>query len=94
MEQIKDMPRNTCAICEEVHFQRRIKCFTHYLEKEYMRLTLNERTFSNRKICVSCKRSLQNGKVPQFATPDQIRRKRPLLDVTTVSKLEERLVSL
>jgi hypothetical protein len=33
MEQIKDTRRNKCAICEELHFQRSIKCFTHDFEK-------------------------------------------------------------
>jgi hypothetical protein len=59
-----------------------------------MGLTLNHKMFTNRKICISCKRSLQNGKMSKFATPDQIRRNKPLADVGTLSELEERLVSL
>jgi hypothetical protein len=85
MEQIKDTPWITCAICEELHFQKNIKCFTYNLEKEYVSLTLNDRTFSTKTICVLCKRSLQNGKVPQFATPDQIKCNTPLPDVSTLS---------
>jgi hypothetical protein len=94
MEQIKDTPRVTCAICEELHFERNNKCFTEDLETVYMGLTLNEKTFTGRKICISCKRSLQNGKMSQFATPDQIRRNKPLAKVSSLSELEERLVSL
>jgi hypothetical protein len=59
-----------------------------------MRLTLNEETFSIRKVCVSCKRSLQNGKVPQFMTPNQIRCNKSLPNLAKLSKLEERVVSL
>jgi len=57
-------------------------------------LTLNYKTFSIGKNCLPCKRSLENEKLPQFATPDQIRCNTPLLDVSTLTKLEERLVSL
>jgi len=57
-------------------------------------LTLNNRTFSNENICVACKRALQNGKLPQFATPKQIRCNIPLPTVNTLSDLVERLVSL
>jgi len=94
MKQIEDTPRITCAICEELHFAKNIKYFTHDLEKEYFSLALNDRTISTRKICIPCKRALQNWKVSQIATPYQIRCNTPLPDVTTLSKLEERLVSL
>jgi len=57
-------------------------------------LTLNDRTFSTKQICIACKISLQNGKVPQFTTPDQIRRNKHMPVVSTSSELEERLVSL
>jgi hypothetical protein len=60
MKQIEDTPRITCAICEELHFAKNIKYFTHDLEKEYFSLALNDRTISTRKICVPCKRALQN----------------------------------
>ena len=59
-----------------------------------MNLTLNNWTFSNENICVSCKKSLENGKLPQFATPEQIRCNISLPTVNILSDLEERLVSL
>jgi hypothetical protein len=49
MEQIKDMPRVTREICEELHFERNNKCFTGDLETLYMGLTLNEKTFIREK---------------------------------------------
>jgi hypothetical protein len=33
MKQIEDTPRIICAICEELHFAKNIKCFTNDLEK-------------------------------------------------------------
>jgi hypothetical protein len=59
-----------------------------------MRLTVNKKTLSSKNICLPCKRALQKGKFPQFATPNQIRHKMPLQITRTLSKLEERLVSL
>ena len=47
-----------------------------------------------KRICVSCKRALENGKLPQFATPEHIRSDKPLPLVGTLSELEEILVSL
>jgi len=87
MKQIEVTPRITCAICEELHFVKNTKYFTHDLEKEYVSLTLNDKKFSTRKISVACKRALQNGKVSQIETPDQIRCNTPLPYVTTLSKL-------
>ena len=68
-QQIQDTPSNKFEICEELHFAKTIKFLTHDLEKEYLSLTSNDRSFSSKKICVSCKRALQNGKLPKFATP-------------------------
>jgi len=85
MKQIKDTPSIACVICEELNFSKNTKSFTPELQKEYIILTLNDRTFSTRKICVPCKRSLENGKLPQFATPDQIRCNTPLPDVITLT---------
>lgn len=94
MKQIEDSPSIACAICEELNFTKNIKCFTLDLQRECVSLTLTDRTFSNRKLCLPCKRSLQNGKLPQFAMPDQIRCNTPLPDVSTLTEFEERLVSL
>jgi hypothetical protein len=94
MKQIKDTPSIACAICEELNFAKNTNYFTPDLQKEYISLTLNDRTFSTRKICLPCKRSLENGKLPQFATPDQIRCNTPLPYVITLTELEESLVSL
>jgi ribosomal protein L34E len=94
MKQIKDTPSIACAICDQLNFTKNTKSFTPDLEAEYLRLTLNDKTFSSGKICLPCKRSLENGKLPQFATPDQIRCNTPLPDVSALTELEERLVSL
>jgi hypothetical protein len=94
VKQIKDTPSIACAICNQLNFAKNTKSFTPDLEEEYLRLTENDKTFSSDKICLPCKRSLENGKLPQFATPDQIRCNTPLLDVSALIELEERLVSL
>jgi hypothetical protein len=94
MKQIEDTPSIACAICEELNFSKNIKSFTPDLKKEYIILTQNDRTFSTSKICLPCKRSLENGKLPQFATTNQIICNTPLPDVSTLTKIEERLVSL
>jgi hypothetical protein len=94
MKQIEDTPSFACVICEELNSAKNIKYVTPDLQKEYIGLTQNDRTFSTRKICLPCKRSLENGKLPQFTTPDQIRCNTPLPDVSTLTELEERLVSL
>jgi hypothetical protein len=94
MKQIKDTPSIACAICDQLNFAKNTKSFTPDLEAEYLGLTLNDRTFSSGNICLPCKRSLENGKLPHFATPDQIRCNTPLPDVSTLTELEERLVSL
>jgi hypothetical protein len=64
------------------------------LEAEYLCLTKNDKTFSSSEMFFPYKRSLENGKLPQFATPNQIRCNTPLLDVSALTELEERLVSL
>jgi hypothetical protein len=94
MKQIKDTPSIACAICDQLNFAKNINYFTPDLEEEYLRLTLNDKTFSSGKICLPCKRSLENGKLSQFATPGQIRCNTPLPYVSARTKLEERLVSL
>lgn len=94
MKKVEDTPRNTCAVCTRLHFPKNIRFFTIELQEKHMNLTLNNRTFSNENICVPCKKALKNGKLPQFATPEQIRRNIPLPTVNTLSNLEERLVSL
>jgi hypothetical protein len=94
MKQIEDTPCIACAICEELNFSKNIKSFTPDLQKEHISFLLNDRTFSTRKNCLPCKRSLENGNLPQFATPDQIRCKTPLPNVSTLTEIEERLVSL
>ena len=94
MKQIKDPPSIACAICEQLNFSKNTKSLTPDLQKEYLGLTLNDRTFSNSNICLPCKRSLENGKFPHFATPDQIRCNTPLPYVSRLTELEERLVSL
>jgi len=94
MKQVQDMPRNTCAVCTRLHFVKNITCFTRELHEKHMNLALNNMTFSNENICVACKKELQNGKLPQFATPEKIRCNIPLPTENTLLDLEERLVSL
>jgi hypothetical protein len=94
MKQIKDTPSIACAICDQLNFAKNSKSFMLDLESEYLRLTTHDKTFSSGKICLPCKRSLENGKMPQFATLDQIRCNTPLLVVSALMELEERLVSL
>jgi hypothetical protein len=57
-------------------------------------LTAHDKAFSSGKICLPCKWSLENGELPQFATPGQIRCNPPPPDVSALTELEERLVSL
>ena len=64
------------------------------MQAQYLRLIAHDKAFSSEKVCLPCKQSLENGKLPQFATPDQIRCNAPLPDVSALTKLEERLVSL
>jgi len=52
LKQLQDMPKNKCAICEEFHFSRNIRCFTEDLKEEYMSLTTNGKTFSSNKIYI------------------------------------------
>jgi hypothetical protein len=94
MKQIKDSSSIACAICEVLNFEKNTKSFTPNLQKEYLGLTLNDRKFSSSNICLLCKQSLENGKLPHIATPDQIRCNTPLPYVNTLTQLEERLVSL
>jgi exonuclease III len=94
LKKLQDTPKNTCAICEQLHFSHNIRCFTEDLQEEYLILTTTKKRFSSKKICLPCKRAIENGKLPKFATPEQIRRNMPLPMVKELSELEERLVSL
>jgi hypothetical protein len=94
LKKLQDTPKNTCAIWQQLHFSHNIRCFTEDLQKEYLLLTTTKTRFSSEKICIACKRVVQNGKLSKFATPEQIRCNMPLLMVKTLSELEERLVSL
>jgi hypothetical protein len=94
LKKLQDTPKNTNAICKQLHFSHNIRCFTEDLQKEYLLLTTTKTRFSSEKICIPCKRAVQNGKLPKFATPKQIRCNMPLPMVNTLLELEERLVSL
>jgi hypothetical protein len=94
MKQIKYTPSIVCAICDQLNFAKNTKYFTPDLEAEYLGLTLNDKTFSSGNIFLPCKRSLENGKLPHFAMPDQIRCNTPLSDVSALTELEEIIVSL
>ena len=94
MKQMKDTPYIACAICEQLNFSKKSKSFTPDLKAEYLLLTAHDKPFYSGKVCLPCKRSLENGKLSQFATPDRIRCNTPLEDVSALTKLEEILVSL
>jgi hypothetical protein len=94
LKKLQDTPKNTCAICEQLHFSHKIRCFTEHLQEEYLILTTTKKRFSSEMICLPCKRAIENGKLPKFATPEQIRCNMPLPMVKELSELEERLVSL
>jgi hypothetical protein len=64
MKQIKDTPSIACAICEQLNFSKNSKSFTPDLQEGYLRLTAHDKPFSSGKICLPCKWSLENGKLP------------------------------
>jgi hypothetical protein len=70
MKQMKDTPSIACAICEQLNFSKNSKSFMPDLQVEYLQMTAHDKPFSSEKVCLPCKRSLENGKLPQFATPD------------------------
>ena len=94
MKQIQDTPSKKCTICAQLQFEKNMRNISQDLEQVYLQLSRKDKTFLVKRICVSCKRALENGKLPQFATPEHIRSNKPLPLVGTLSELEERLVSL
>jgi hypothetical protein len=70
MKQIKDTPSIACAICEQLNFSKNIKSFMLDLQEEYLHLTAQDKPFPSVKFCLPCKRSFENGKLQQFATPN------------------------
>ena len=94
MTKIQDTPKNKCSICEQLQFEKNMNYITQELESQYENLLQNDKEIMNKKICKSCKKEIQNGKLPQFAVSEQIRCNTPLHTVETLSELEERLVSL
>jgi hypothetical protein len=57
-------------------------------------LTTQDKPFSSEEVCIPCKQSLENEKLPQFAIPDRIRCNTTLEYVSALTELEEGLVSL
>ena len=94
MKQIQDTPSKKCTICAQLQVEKNMRNISQDLEQVYLQLSRKDKTFLVKRICVSCKRALENGKLPLFATPEHIRRNIPLSLVGTLSELEERLVSL
>jgi hypothetical protein len=94
MKQIKDTPSIACAICEQLNFLKNSKSFMPNLQAEYPHLTAHDKPFSSGKNFLPCKGSLEIGKLPQFATPDQIICNTSLEYVSALTELEEILVSL
>ena len=93
-QQIEDTPKTKCPICKTLQFRKNISSIGLELEKMYIHISRKQTTLHLNIICRSCKTTLANAKLPRFATPEQIRRNKPLQTVTTLSELEERLVAL
>jgi hypothetical protein len=64
VKEINYTPSIACAICDQLNLKKNTKSFTPDLEAEYVRLTLNDKKLSSDKICLPCKRLLENGKLP------------------------------
>ena len=64
MTKIQDTPKNKCSICEQLQFEKNMNYITQELEIEYQNLLQNDKEIMNKKICTSCKREIQNGKLP------------------------------
>ena len=94
MKQIQDTPSKKCTICAQLQFEKNMRNISQDLEQVYLQLSRKDTTFLVKRICVSCKRALENGKLPQFATLEHIRSNKPLPLVGMLSELEEILVSL
>ena len=88
------MPINKCAICKQLQFEKNMRNISEYLQQVYLYLTGKDKRFPMKRICASCKRALENGKLSQFTTPKQIRANRWLPLVATLSKLGKVFVSL
>lgn len=93
-KQIEDTPKTKCPKRSKLQFRKNISNIGPELEKMYINISRKESTLRLNIICKSCKTTLDNAKLPHFATPEQIRRNNPLQIVTTLSELEERLVAL
>ena len=91
MKQIQDTPSKKCTICAQLQFEKNMRNISQDLEQVYLQLSRKDKTFLVKRICVSCKRALENGKFPQFATPEHIRSNKPLPLVGTLLELEEYL---
>lgn len=79
------MPKNKCGICKQFQFEKNMRSVRKYLQMVYIDLSEKDKTFVLKKICASCKRELENGKLPQFAVPKHIRRNTHLPIVARLS---------
>jgi hypothetical protein len=64
MKQMNDTPSIACAICEQLNFSKNIKSFMPDLKEKYLFLIAQDKPFSSVKVCLPCKRLLENGKLP------------------------------
>ena len=94
IEQIEYTPKDKCGICKQLQFEKNMISVSKYLQKLYMDLAEKDKTFFLKRICASCKRALENGKLPQFEVPEHIRRNTHIPIMQGISGLKERLVSI
>ena len=69
IQQIEYTPKNKCGICKQLQFEKNMISVSKYLQKVYMDLAEKDKTFVLKRICASCKRARENGKLPQFPVP-------------------------
>jgi hypothetical protein len=94
IEQIEDTPENTCVIFKQWQFEKNIRSVRKYLQKVYMDLAEKDKAFVLKGICASCKRTLENRKLPQFAVTEHIRHNTHLPITQALLELEEICVSI
>ena len=96
LESIKDTPTYACVVCERLHFQKDMHLVDSSVIATLLSLASGQQTpiiKSNDNICKYCNSSIRNEKIPPFASPICIRRNTKLESVSTLTHLEERLIS-
>jgi len=96
LKSIKDTPTYACVVCERLHFQKDMHLVDSFIIATLLSLASGQQTptiKSNDSICKYCNSSIRNEKVPLFASPLRIRRNTKLESVSTLTHLEEILIS-